>query len=61
METSKYKIDIICTNCGYYAPLEIDKGKLVEKEPCPNCSNLTIKRDLNAHLRGNNRNAVNYL
>ena len=47
----KYIVDIFCTNCAYRDKVEINKGTTIDEFPCPNCSNLTIKRDANAHLK----------
>ena len=51
MDEQKYEIDVICTNCGLSDKVKIDKGKLVDQQPCPSCSNETLKRNLNAHLK----------
>jgi predicted RNA-binding Zn-ribbon protein involved in translation (DUF1610 family) len=46
----KYIVDILCTNCGHSEKVEISKGITIDEFPCPNCSNLTVKRNSNAHL-----------
>ena len=51
MNETKYEIDIICENCGFFGKIFINKGSPVSGESCPNCLNKTLTRDPNPHMR----------
>ena len=59
--SNTYELDVICTDCGFSGKVQIEKGKPVDQEPCTNCSNLTLKRDLNAHLKNRSPRRIDYL
>lgn len=59
MSDDLYKIDAICSNCGFDGNIEIPKGIIIDDFGCPNCGCLKLQRDFNAHLR-NRSNEVNY-
>lgn len=57
---STYKLDILCTNCGYDGEIDIERGKQIQDILCPNCGCATLERDYNAHLKKNRRPPVSY-
>lgn len=46
-----YKVFVYCKNCPFRGEVEIQKGLLVEKKECPDCSCVTLERDYNAEHR----------
>ncbi len=49
-QSTTYKIYVLCGNCSFRKEIEIPKGTLISETPCPECGNLTLDKDHNAHI-----------
>ena len=46
MTEDTYEMDAVCDNCDFRGKVNIPKGVLVKKAPCPKCGNQTLRNAL---------------